>query len=47
MVILCLDYNNINLDDTNYDENDPETIVYIRFWLGIWNLKNAKHLKKI
>ena len=28
MVILSLDHNNMNLDDTNYDENDPETILY-------------------
>ena len=32
--------NNINLDDTNYEEYDPDTIVHIK------NLKNVKHLKK-
>ena len=30
MDILSIDLNNINLDDTNYDEDDPETIIYIR-----------------
>ena len=30
MGILNTDLNNINLDDTDYDEDDPETIIYIR-----------------
>ena len=30
MGILRIDLNNINLDDTNYDEDDPETIIYVR-----------------
>ena len=30
MDILSIDRNNINLDDTNYDEDDPETIIHIR-----------------
>ena len=46
MGILNIDLNNINLDDTNYDEDDPETIIHTNFWLGISNLKNTKHLKK-
>ena len=25
-----IDLNNINLDDTNYNEDDPETIIHIR-----------------
>ena len=28
--ILNKDRSNINLDDTNYDKNDPETIIQIR-----------------
>ena len=31
MDILSVDLNNINLDDTNYDEDDPETIIHVRF----------------
>ena len=30
MGIFSIDLKNINLDDTNYDENDPETIIHIR-----------------
>ena len=30
MGILRIDLNNINLDDTNYDEDDPDTIIYVR-----------------
>ena len=47
MSILNISFNNINLDDTNYVEDDPGTIIFIDFLLGILNLKNAKHLKKI
>ena len=43
--ILNIDVANINLD-TNYDEDDFNTIILIRLWLGILNLKNAKNLKK-
>ena len=30
MGILNIDLNHVNLDDTNYDEDDPDTIVLIR-----------------
>ena len=30
IVILNIDLNNINLDDTNYNERDPETIPHIK-----------------
>ena len=44
--ILNIDLNNINLDN-NFGERDPDTIILvILFWIGILNLKNAKHLKK-
>ena len=45
MGIVDIDLNNINLDD-NFDEEDPNTIILIRIWLGILSLKNAKNLKK-
>ena len=38
---------NINLVDTNYDEDDPDTITLSDFWLGILNLKNVKHFKTV
>ena len=44
MGILNIDLNNINLEDTNYDEDD--TIILVR--LLAWHIKfeNVKHLKK-
>ena len=46
MSILSINLNNINLDDTNYDEDDSETIIHIR--LLAWHIKfeNRKALKK-
>ena len=41
MGVLNIDLNNINLDDSNYDEDDPETIIYIR--LLAWHMKFEKH----
>ena len=46
--ILSIDFDYINLDDTNYDEDDPETIIPIR--LLAWPIKFEKckaHKKKI
>ena len=46
MDILSVDLNNTNHGDTNYDEDDPETIVHVR--LFAWNSKFEKRnaLKK-
>ena len=46
MGILSVDLNNINLDDTNYDEDDLETLIHIK--LLSWHIKfeNCKALKK-
>ena len=30
MGIPNIDLNNINLDDTNYDKDDPDSIIYVR-----------------
>ena len=30
MGILSVDPHSINLDDANYDKDDPETIIYLR-----------------
>ena len=46
MGILYIDLNNVDLDHINYDEDDSDTIIIVRFWLNILNLKNSKHLKK-
>ena len=32
MSILSIDLHKINLDDTNYDEDDPEIIIHIRLF---------------
>ena len=46
MGILNIDFNNTNLDDTNYDEDDPILFFLPDFWLGTLNLKNAKHMNE-
>ena len=40
MGILSVNLNNINLDDTNYEEDDPDTIILIR--LLAWHIKFEK-----
>ena len=45
MGINYIDLNNSNLDN-NFDEDDPDTIIHIRLWLGILNLKNGENFKK-
>ena len=40
MGVLSIDLNNTSLDETNYDENDPETIIHIR--LLTWHIKFEK-----
>ena len=46
MSIISVDLNNIDLGGTNYDEDDPETIIQVR--LLAWHNKFEKHeaLKK-
>ena len=40
MDILSEDLNSINLDDTNYDEDDPKAIIHVR--LLSWDIKVGK-----
>ena len=40
MDILNIDLNNFNLDDVNYDADDPENIIHIR--LFAWHIKCKK-----
>ena len=46
MGIFDIGLNNINLDDTNHDVDDPDTIILVRFLT--WHIKFEKHeaLKK-
>ena len=46
MGILNIDLINIGLDDANYDEDDPDTIIHVR--ILAWHIKfeKRKHLKK-
>ena len=46
MGILIIDPKNINLDNTNCDEYDSETIIHVRLLAWGIKFKNAKHLKK-
>ena len=43
---LYIDLNNTNLDDTNYDEDDPETIIHIRPLAWHIKFEKRKFLKK-
>ena len=40
MGILNIDLHNINLDDTNYDEYDPDSIINIK--LSAWHIRFEK-----
>ena len=44
--IFSVDLNSISLDDTNYEEDDPETFIHVR--LLVWRIIFEKHkaLKK-
>ena len=46
MGIPNIDLNNINFDNTHYDEFDSDTIIHIRILVFTLNFKNAKHNKK-
>ena len=46
MGILSVNLNNINLDDTNYEEDDPDTIIIIRFLAWHIKIEKRKALKK-
>ena len=47
MGILNIDLNNINLEDTNFEEDDPDTIILIK--LLAWHIESEKRkeLKKM
>lgn len=44
--MVCNKSNDFELDDTTYDEDDPETVINIKPLVGMLNLKKAKHLKE-
>ena len=46
MGIIGTDLNNIKLDDTNYNEDDPEAIIYVRLLARHGRFENRKALKK-
>ena len=46
MGLLSVDLNNINLDDVNFDEDDPETIIAVRLMDWHNRLKQCKAFKK-
>ena len=46
MGILSVVYNNINLGDVNFDEDDPETIIHVRRMAWHNGLKQHKAFKK-
>ena len=46
MGIFNFDLNNINLDDTNYEEDGPDTITLIRLLASHIKFKKRRALKK-
>ena len=46
MSILSIDLNNVNFNNTNYDEDDPNTIILIRILAWHIKFKKCKALKK-
>ena len=44
MGILAIVLNCINLDDNSFSEDNPNTIIHVR-WLGKLYFKKAKYLK--
>ena len=46
MVILNIDLNDINLDDTNYNEDDGVTIIHIRLLAWYIKFEKRKTLRK-
>ena len=46
MGILNIGLNHINLDDTNYNEDDPETITHVTLLVWLIKFEKRKVLKK-
>ena len=46
MGILNVNLNNINLDDTNYEEDDPDTIILFRLLAWHSKFEKGKTLRK-
>ena len=46
MGILITDLNNIDHDDTNYEEDDPDTIILIKLLASHFKFEKRKELKK-
>ena len=43
----CSDINDIELDDVNFDKDDPKLLFMSDLWLRVVDLNNVKHFKKI
>ena len=46
MTFISVDLNKINLDDVNFDEGEPETIIYVRLMAWLNRFKQRKAFKK-
>ena len=46
MGICSVNINNINFDDTNYEEYDPDTIILVRHLAWHSEFEKAKYLKR-
>ena len=45
MGLVTINFNNFNLKNDNFDEDDPETIVLARFIAGVIDMSKIKHMK--
>ena len=46
MCILSVDLNKINVDNVNFDENDPETIIHVKIMAWRNRFKQHKTFRK-
>ena len=44
MVLVNVDCNNVSLDDVNFDNDDPETMIHIRLMTWCDRYKQQRHV---
>ena len=47
LLIVTIDLNSIDFDNDNFDEDHPINIILLDLLLGVIELNNVKHAKKI
>ena len=44
MVLVNVDFNNVSLDDVNFDNDDPKTMIHIRLMTWCDRYKQQRHV---